>query len=71
VKNKQLEMPTRVFVEEKSMNAIPSEFTGLEKDTDVVHETGDDLTEVGAVSETKSGPLGSFSDNGFGWRGPG
>lgn len=50
------------------MNTIPSEFAGQEKDTDVVHETGDELVEVGAVTETKSGFFGTFSDSGGGFR---
>ncbi len=50
------------------MNAIPNELVGQERDTDVVHEAEDALVEVGAVTETKSGPWGPNPDNGNGFR---
>lgn len=49
------------------MNAIPSELVNEEKDTDVVHE-GEELVEVGAVTETKSGFFGPGADSGGGYR---
>jgi len=50
------------------MNAIPSELVKLEEDTEVVHDN-EELVEVGAVTETKSGLLGPSADNGGGYRG--
>ena len=50
------------------MNAIPSELVNEEKDTDVVHE-GEELVEVGAVTETKGSFVGPSFDNGGGFRG--
>jgi hypothetical protein len=47
------------------MNANPNELVSLEEHTDVVHEM--DLTEVGAVSETKGGP-GIAPDGGGGYK---
>jgi hypothetical protein len=49
------------------MNTIQSELVSREEHTEVVHETQDGLLEMGAVTETKGGPVGGKNDNGFGW----
>ena len=49
------------------MNAIPNELVEQEQDTDVVHE-GEELVEVGAVTDTKAGFFGPNADSGGGYR---
>ncbi len=50
------------------MSAISKESVGQEVAVEVVRETDDSLVEVGAVSETKGGPLGLVPDPGNGWQ---
>lgn len=49
------------------MSAIQNECVSWEVEAEVVCEAEDGLVEVGAVSETKGGPLGLSSDNGNGY----
>ncbi len=50
------------------MNTVPGEVMNKEEHTEVVHEgeREEGLVEMGAVSETKGGPLGAKWDNGLG-----
>jgi hypothetical protein len=50
------------------MSAISKESVGQEVAVEVVREMEDGLIEVGAVSETKGGPLGLIMDPGTGWQ---
>jgi hypothetical protein len=50
------------------MSAISKESVGQEVAVEVVREMEDGLIEVGAVSETKGGPLGLIMDPGNGWQ---
>ena len=50
------------------MSAISKESVGQEMAVEVVREMDDGLIEVGAVSETKGGPLGLVMDPGAGWQ---
>jgi hypothetical protein len=50
------------------MSAISKESVGQEVAVEVVREMEDGLIEVGAVSETKGGPLGLVMDPGAGWQ---
>lgn len=49
------------------MNADPNESMSKQEDNPEV-ETEEGLVEVGAVSETKGGPLGFSLDNGSGYQ---
>jgi hypothetical protein len=50
------------------MSAISKESVSQEVAVVEVCEMEDGLVEVGAVSETKGGPLGYNPDNGNGWQ---
>ena len=49
------------------MSAIQNECVSWEVEAEVVCEAEDGLVEVGAVSETKGGPLGTNLDTGAGF----
>ena len=50
------------------MSAISKESVDQEVVVEVVREMDDGLIEVGAVSQTKGGPLGLIMDPGNGWQ---
>ena len=50
------------------MSAISKESVSQEVAVEVVCEMEDGLVEVGAVTETKGGPLGLIMDPGNGWQ---
>jgi hypothetical protein len=50
------------------MNAVSNECVSVEVDAEVVSEMDAGLVEVGAVSETKGGFIGTAQDNGGGWQ---
>jgi hypothetical protein len=54
-------------MEEVQMNAVSNESVGLEVEAEVTSEMDAGLVEVGAVSETKGGFLGTTTDNGAGY----